>query len=200
MPVFRFDLPVSRLQQIKLLFRAIDKSTSIGARNYCILLLLIDNGMRISEPIGIHIEDLNLSKCWVKITGKGRKERVVPLSSFTRKELLKYINHYRSDLCNLDSPYLFPAGDGNHVSVNSIQQAIMRLAEKAGLHGIKCHAHIFRHTFATMFLAKGGQDMVLKEILGHESVQTTQKYVHFQPEDLQRQHWKYSPVQDLFGE
>ncbi len=135
----------------------------------------------------------------MKITGKGQKERVVPFCIFTRKELLKYMKHYRSDLCKLDSPYLFPASDGNHVSVNSIQQAIKRLAAKAGLHGIKCHPHIFRHTFATLFLAKGGQAMVLKEIMGHESMQTTQKYVHFLPDDLQKQHWKYSPVEDLFS-
>jgi len=188
------------IEQIKSLLKAIDKHTAVGFRNYCILLLLIDNGMRISEALCIQIADLDLQKCRVKITGKGNKERVVPFSSFTRKELLKYIKHYRPDLCNLDSPYLFPAGDGNHVSVNSIQQAIRRLAEKAGLYGIKCHAHIFRHTFATLFLAKGGSDMVLKEIMGHESLQTTQKYVHLQPEDLQKQHWKYSPVDDLFGE
>ena len=99
----------------------------------------------------------------------------------------------------MDSPYLFPAFDGSHVSVNSIQQAIRRLADKAGLHGIKCHPHIFRHTFATVFLAKGGSDMVLKEILGHESIQTTQKYIHLNPEDLQKQHSKYSPVDDLLG-
>ena len=102
-------------------------------------------------------------------------------------------------LCKLDSSYLFPAGDGHHVAVNSIQQAIKRLAKKAGLNDIECHPHIFRHTFATMFMAKGGNGMVLKDIMGHESVQTTQKYIHFQPEDLQKQHWKYSPVEDLFG-
>jgi len=134
----------------------------------------------------------------VKITGKGQKERIVPFYTYTRKELLRYIERYRQELCYLDSPYLFPGGDGNHVSVNSIQQAISRLGAKAGLNGIECHLHILRHTFATLFLAKGGQAMVLKEIMGHESIQTTQKYVHFQPEDLQKQHWKYSPVEDLF--
>jgi len=83
--------------------------------------------------------------------------------------------------------------------MKSIQQTIKRIANKAGPHGIKCHAHLFRHTFATMFLAKGGNAVVLKDIMGHESVQTTQKYIHFQPEDLQKQYWKYSPVEDLFG-
>jgi len=187
------------IEQIRLLLKAIDKNTPVGARNYCILMLLIDSGMRISEVTGIQIDDLNLSKYLVKIIGKGQKERIIPFSHFTSKELIKYIKHYRSDSCKLESPYLFPVSHGHHVRVNAIQQAIKRLAKKAELDDIKCYPHIFRHTFATMFLAKGGNAVVLKDIMGHESVQTTQKYIHFQPEDLQKQHWQYSPVEDLFN-
>ncbi len=187
------------IEQIRLLLKTIDKNSPVGTRNYCILMLLIDTGMRISEVTGIQIADLNLSKCLVKIIGKGQKERVIPFSHFTSKELIKYIKHYRSDLCKLESLYLFPVSHGHHVRVNAIQQAIKRLAKKAELYDIKCHPHIFRHTFATMFLAKGGNAVVLKEIMGHENFQTTQKYIHLQPEDLQKQHWKYTPVEDLFS-
>jgi len=186
------------IEQIKLFFKAIDSSTSVGARNYCIILLMIDNGMRISEVVGIQIVDLDLTRCRVKIIGKGQKENIVSFTKITRKELIKYTKHHRENLCKFESPYLFPASDSDHVSIKSIQQTIKRIAQKAGLSGIKCHAHLFRHTFATMFLAKGGDVMVLKEILGHESIQTTQKYVHLLPEELQKQHWKYSPVEDLF--
>ena len=187
------------IEQIKLLLKTIDKYSPVGARNYCILMLLIDSGMRISEVTGIQIAHLNLSKGLVKIVGKGQKERLIPFSHFTSKELMNYIKHYRPDLCKLESSYLFPVSHGYHVRVNTIQQAIKRLAKKAELHDIKCYPHIFRHTFATMFLAKGGNAVVLKEIMGHESVQTTQKYIHLQPEDLQKQHWKYTPVEDLFS-
>jgi len=187
------------IEQIRLLLKTIDKNSPVGTRNYCILMLLIDSGMRISEVTGIQIADLNLSKCLVKIVGKGQKERLIPFSHFTSKELIQYIKYYRPDLCKLESPYLFPVSHGHHVRVNALQQAIKRLAKKAELYDIKCYPHIFRHTFATMFLAKGGNAVVLKEIMGHESVQTTQKYIHLQPEDLQKQHWKYSPVEDLFS-
>lgn len=187
------------IEQIRLLLKTIDKNSTVGTRNYCILMLLIDTGMRISEVTGIQIADLNLSKCLVKIIGKGQKERVIPFSHFTSKELIKYIKHYRSDLCKLESPYLFPVSHGHHVRVNAIQQAIKRLAKKAELYDIKCYPHIFRHTFATMFLAKGGNAVILKEMMGHEDFQTTQKYIHLQPEDLQKQHWKYTPVEDLFN-
>ncbi len=187
------------IEQIRLLLKTIDKNSPVGARNYCILMLLIDSGMRISEVIGIQIADLNLSKSIVKVIGKGQRERLIPFSQITSKELLRYIKHYRPDLCKLTSTYLFPASYGHHVAGNPIQQAIKRLANKAKLYDTKCHPHIFRHTFATMFLAKGGNAMVLKDIMGHESVQTTQKYIHLKPEDLQQQHWKYTPVGDLFG-
>ncbi len=205
-PMVKYPLPkvpknvikTLTIEQIKSFLKAIEKHTSVGARNYCITLLMIDNGMRISEAVAIRTASLDLSKCRVKITGKGQRERIVPFTKITRRELLKYIEHHRNNLCKLDSPYLFPANDGDHVSIKSIQQAIGRLSKKAGLDGIKCHPHIFRHSFATLFLSKGGQLSTLKDIMGHESMQTTQKYVHFLPEDLQKLHWNYSPVEDLF--
>ena len=188
------------IEQIQQLLQAIDKRTSVGVRNYCIILFMIDNGMRISEAVSIRISDIDLSGCRVKIIGKGNKERIVPFTKPVRKELLKYKDHSRNNLCKLNSPYLFPASDGDHVSIKSIQQAIGRLSKKAGLDGIKCHPHIFRHSFATLFLAKGGQLSTLQAILGHESMQTTEKYIHLLPEDLQKQHWNFSPIEDIYGD
>ncbi len=186
--------------QILQLLRAIDRHTSLGARNYIILLLLIDTGVRISELICIKITDIDIAQSYVKVTGKGRKERIVPFSGITKGELIKYINRYRRDLCDTDSSYLFPAKYDGHILANCIQQMIRRLAKKVGLKNVKCHPHIFRHTFATMFLAKGGSPVILMEIMGHESFQTTQKYLHPQPQDLRKQHLRYSPVTDLFGD
>jgi len=187
------------LEQIKSFLNVIDRLTSVGVRNYCVVLLMIDTGMRISEVVTILLADLDLNKCLVKIIGKGRKERTVSIHMSTRKELSKYMQHHRQYLYKLDSPYLFPASDGNHISIQSVQQAIRRIGQKARPSGIKYHAHLFRHTFATMFLANGGDVIVLKDILWHKSILTTQKYIHLLPEDLQRQHWRYSPIGDLFN-
>jgi site-specific recombinase XerD len=187
------------VDQIKALLEEIDTNTATGLRNFCIVLLLVDTGMRISEATSIEISNLNLNLCSLKTMGKGQKERIIPFFPHTRKAILKYVTYYRSELCALASPYLFPARDGNHVGVNTIQQVLRRLAHKAGFGKIKIHPHLFRHTFATMFLAKGGNALVLKDILGHESIQTTQKYVHLLPEDLQKQLWKYSPLTDVLG-
>jgi site-specific recombinase XerD len=193
-------IKVLSIEHIKKLLNVVDKHTTKGFRLYCIIMLLLDTGLRISELVGIRMTGIDMIKSWVKVTGKGQKERLVLFSKITRKELQKYIKYYRQDLCNQESPYLFPEAGGGHISVNSIQQAIRRLAKKAGLKDVKCHPHIFRHTFATMFLANGGADVALKEIMGHESFQTTQKYIHLQPQDLQKQHMKYSPVLCIFGD
>lgn len=187
------------LDQLKRLFAAIDKTTSVGFRIYCILLLFIGTGMRISETVGILVSNLNLQECLVLVAGKGEKQRFVPFPPLVRKTLISYLKHHRPILCESNSVYLFPAKDGNHVSVNSVQQYIRRLAVAAGLDGVRCHPHIFRHSFGTMFIAKGGSELVLKEIMGHESLATTQKYTHFQPQDLRKQQWKFSPLEDLFG-
>jgi integrase/recombinase XerD len=186
------------IDQFKKLLAEIDRHTPIGAKYYCILLLLLDTGVRIAELVNIKIADIDLVNCLVTVFGKGRKERMVPFHRGTRKELQRYVNVFRPKLCSYNSCYLFPKSDGNHISINSVQQFIRRIAIKAGLRDVKCSPHIFRHTFATTFISKGGMDFALKEILGHTSLQPTQKYIHLQPQDLQRQHARFTPLEDLF--
>ena len=165
-------------EQLIQLLKAIDKYTPLGARNYTILLLLIDTGLRISELTRIKMTDITLTQGYIKVIGKGQKERVVPFSSLTRKELMKYINRYRLSLYGTDSSYLFPAKDGEHISVNSVQQYMRRLARSSGLVGIRFSPHILRHTFATHMLNKGADLNAIKELLGHASLAATQVYTH----------------------
>lgn len=186
------------VSQVKSLLGAVDKNTAKGAMYYCVLLLLLDTGMRVGEMVGIRLANMNLLGGFIAVIGKGKIERVVPFHKVTRKELKRYINKYRADLCSQKSPYLFPRQDSDHITINSVQQYVRRLAAKIGLQDVKCHPHIFRHTFATIFIAKGGSDVALMEILGHSSLQTTQKYTHLQPQHLHQQHAKYSPMGDIF--
>jgi integrase/recombinase XerD len=97
-----------------------------------------------------------------------------------------------------DSIYLFPDKYGNPITVNSIQQYLRRLAQKAGLGDVKVTPHIFRHTAATHAAAQGTNAFILKEIMGHSSMQTTMKYIHLQPDDLKAQHNKFSMVNEIF--
>jgi integrase/recombinase XerD len=182
---------------LKKLLAAIDRNTAFGAKHYCILTLFLDTGMRVSEVVKIKLSDVDFKQGLVTVLGKGKKERPVPFSKLTRKELSRYVNKFRSQLDCGDSPYLFPAGNGEHVSISSVQQFVRRLAQKAGLNGVKCSPHIFRHTFATRSIANGANVFVIKEIMGHVSLQTTLKYTHLQIKDLKDQHEKFSPVEGL---
>ena len=132
-----------------------------------------------------------------KITGKGQKERMIPFCKTTRKAITKYINEFRQSLCPKESPHLFANYDGDNVTIGSIQQYIRRLAKKSGLQGAKCSPHIFRHTFATQAIVGGANVFVVKDIMGHSSLQTTLKYTHLKSADLKDQHNKFSPVASL---
>ncbi len=203
-PLAEFPLPkvpqniikILTVADMKKLLNAVDRSTPAGDRLYCVLLLLIDMGARISEVVNIKIPDVNLSQCLVRVIGKGMKERIIPFQSITRKALLKYMDNSRPHISTVESDYLFPTKYGERISVNSVQQALRRLGKKLGFSS--CHPHLFRHTFATLFIANNGSPPILKEIMGHSSFQTTEKYIHPKTEDLQKQHKLYSPLTDMF--
>ena len=204
-PMEKFPLPkvpkyIKRtltFEQIKILLSTIDKSMPLGFKYYCIILLMVDTGMRISELVNIKISDLDIPRGFVTIFGKGQKQRIVPISRITQGDILRYIDRFRQSNGVPNSPYLFPDQYGNHVTVNSIQQYLRRLTQKAGL-DVKVTPHILRHTAATNFAAQGINAFILKEMLGHSSMQTTMRYVHPQPDDLKAQHNKFSMVNNLF--
>jgi len=206
-PLEKFPLPkvpqyvikILTPEQIKLLLSSIDKTTPLGFKYYCIILLFVDAGMRISELVDIKINDIDSQHGFVTIFGKGQKQRVVPISRITTRELLRYRDRFRQDNRFADSPYLFPDQYGGAVSVNSIQQYLRRLAQKASLGEVKVTPHIFRHTAATHAAAQGANAFIIKEMLGHSSMQTTMRYVHPQPDDLKAQHNRFSLVNELFN-
>jgi len=205
-PLEKFPLPkvpqyiikILTPEQIKLLLSAIDKATPLGFKYYCIILVLVDAGLRISELVNIKLSDLDVQQRFITVFGKGQKQRVVPVSRITMRELLRYLDRFRQGNGYTDSPYLFPDQYGGSVSINSIQQYLRRLAQRAGLGEVKVTPHIFRHTAATHAAAQGANAFIIKEMLGHSSMQTTMRYVHPQPDDLKAQHNRFSMVNELF--
>ena len=204
-PLAKFPLPkvprklvavITPERFVRLLIQ-IDAGTANGSRYYCILLLLFDNGSRISEVVKIKIDDIDFQNDGIRVMGKGQKERVVPISPFTRKQITRYINRFRGETCEVDSPYLFPDRDGEPISKNAVYQYVKRLAKKAGLDDVKCSPHILRHSFATHYLANGGDISFLKEVMGHESISTTLKYTHLQPQHFRKHHMQFSPIANL---
>ncbi|MBA7565523.1 Tyrosine recombinase XerC [subsurface metagenome] len=203
-PLAKFPLPkvpqniikTMTAEDMKKLLSAVDRSTPVGDRLYCVLMVLMDTGVRISELVNIKIPNINMSRSIMTVTGKGQKQRDVPFSNIIRKDLIRFINKSRPLISIVESDYLFPAKYGDHLSITSVQQALKRLSRKAGI--TKCNPHIFRHTFATMFIASNGSAPILKEIMGHQSFQTTEKYIHLKADDLKRQHQIHSPMTEIF--
>ena len=110
---------------------------------------------------------------------------------------MHYLRYSRSRMGSADSPYLFQKRDGEHISVNSVQQYMRRLARSSGLVGIRCSPLIFRHTFATQALINEANVVAVRDIMGHASERTTMKYTHFRADDIKTQHNRFSPVERL---
>jgi len=185
-------------EQFKSLLSNIDTSTPDGSKYYCILLILYDNGMRISELVTLRISNIDFEGKTIRVMGKGRIERLVPITVYTRRHIAKYIDGARSKLSLGNCPYLFANYDDEPISKNSVQQFMRRLLVKSGLKGVKFSPHILRHSFATQFLANGDSVFHLKAILGHKSLTTTLRYTKLQVQDIQKQHEKFSPIAQLF--
>jgi integrase/recombinase XerD len=175
----------------------IDRSTAKGIQRYCMMLTIYDAGPRISEVLGALIENVDFNVGYLRVLGKGRRERDVPLSRVTVRELKRYVREFRPQICPVESPYLFPRPDGQQVTKNCVQQYMRRLAKKAGLDSLRLYPHLLRHSFGTEFIKNGGSVFHLKEIMGHSSLSTTLKYTHLQSEDLRREHARFSPIGNI---
>lgn len=169
--------------------------TNHPKRDFCILTLFVNCGMRISELVGINMGDFMLRKniddpiteCYVKIIGKGNKERKVYLNKACEDALNSYINSERKSPPKQDTKTpLFLSERKTRLSVRRVQQIVDQCLNIAGLKGKGYSAHKLRHTAATLMYQYGNVDIrVLKEILGHVSVATTEIYTHVANKQLE---------------
>jgi integrase/recombinase XerD len=192
-------MPTLNHDQIKKLLKAIDRGTSSGSMYYSMIIVFLDTGIRLSELLNIKLADINFDGKYIRIRGKGQKERFVPMTGITRKFIVDYMNDHRFKMCRTESDYLYPNSSGEAISSNTVEQYFRRLAINCGLDGIKFSPHVLRHTFATHSVANGANIEVLRNILGHESIQTTARYTHINQEDIQKQHSGFSPLNTLLG-
>ncbi|WP_343486750.1 site-specific tyrosine recombinase XerD [Allomuricauda sp. d1] len=165
--------------EINDLIAAIDLSKPQGERNRAILETLYGCGLRVSELIGLRLSDLFFDEDFIRITGKGNKQRFVPIGEVTKK----YINIYRHEVRNHLKPQkesedvLFLNRRGKQLTRAMVFTIIKRLAEKIGLKK-NISPHTFRHSFATHLLENGADLRAIQQMLGHESITTTEVYVH----------------------
>jgi integrase/recombinase XerD len=185
-------------EQIKQMLQACDQSCKDAYRNKAMILLLLDTGLRISELIGINVEDINLGDGYILIkNGKGNKERVVPIGSMVQKMLWRYIHQYRRQPLTERITALFIANHGLSLTGNGILLMLRRLAAFAGITGVRCSPHTLRHTFAKNYLINGGDIFSLQKILGHSSLASVRIYLNLFAVDIKKQHRRFSPVDTL---
>jgi len=179
-------------QEIKKIVSSINRNSYSGERNHTILVTLLDSGLRVSEAAGITLDNLNLKDGYIKVTGKGDKERIVPIGKFVQMELLHYIEKVRPQPYGRDYDKLFLSWGGKPITANTVKLVFSRLARGSGIN--RLHAHLCRHTFAINYLLNGGDIFSLREILGHTTLDMVNHYLHFTSSQITAQHRKYSPM------
>lgn len=173
------------VQDIDALIAAIDLSKEEGERNKAMLETLYGCGLRVSELITLKISDLFFEEGFIKITGKGNKQRFVPIGSTTQKFIDLYKNHIRTQL-NIQKGHedtLFLNRRGKQLTRAMIFTIIKDLAVKINLNKA-ISPHTFRHSFATHLLENGADLRSIQLMLGHESITTTEVYVHLDRKHL----------------
>ncbi|MBQ0124880.1 MAG: tyrosine recombinase XerC [Clostridiales bacterium] len=164
------------------LLRAVanDKTSKSRARDYCMITLFLNCGMRLSELVGINLSDIATDLSSLRVLGKGRKERIIYLNGACRHALSEYIlarNKIEKEI--KDKNALFISNRGTRISNQMVQKTVEKYLMAAGLGNRSLSTHKLRHTAATLLYQKGGVDVLtLKEILGHEQLSTTQIYTH----------------------
>jgi integrase/recombinase XerC/integrase/recombinase XerD len=161
-------------------------------RNKTIFILLLDTGLRIGELINLKMEDVHLNDGYLKVIGKGKKERMVPMGTKAQRELQRYIFRYRPKPAYTSINNVFLSVYGKPLTENSIKLMFARLARISGVN--RLHAHLCRHTFATRFLINGGDVFTLQQILGHSTLEMVRNYITLASSHVAIQHQRYSPM------
>ncbi|MBN2166248.1 MAG: site-specific tyrosine recombinase XerD [Marinilabiliaceae bacterium] len=182
------------VEEIDSIINAIDTKKSEGQRNKAILETLYSCGLRVSELIDLKISNLVFESGFVKIEGKGNKERLVPISTKAIKEINLYLSEYRRNLKinPADEDILFLNRRGKKLSRVMIFTIIKTLTKKVGLNK-NISPHTFRHSFATHLIDGGANLRAVQEMLGHESIITTEIYTHLDKEYLKNTIIQFHP-------
>lgn len=181
-------------KEINDLITAIDLSTPQGERNRAILETLYGCGLRVSELTHLKISDLYFDEGFIKVTGKGNKQRFVPIARLTMKYIKLYIEQVRNhqEIHKPDSDVLFLNRRGKKLTRAMVFTIIKQLAEKIGLQKV-ISPHTFRHSFATHLLENGADLVSIQQMLGHESITTTEIYMHLDRKHLSETLLKFHP-------
>ena len=188
------DLIVEPLttEEINRLLSAINSDTALGARNASLFSLMLDTGIRLSEAANLKERNVHLEARYIKVMGKGSKERFVSFGMACQRALLHYYHHFRVGPAHDGVDTFFLSIDGYPMSPAAIQSMIRRLARSTDVP--RLHPHLLRHTYATMFLLNGGNVFLLQQNLGHSTLSMVQHYLHIAGQMAAVQSQGFSPL------
>jgi integrase/recombinase XerD len=195
LPKISRKLPdVLSVEEINVLIAAIDLSHPQGERNKAILETLYGCGLRVSELINLKISDVYFNEGFVRIIGKGNKERLSPIGNSAMKQISIYLKQVRvhQEIKKGSADIIFLNRRGGKMSRQMIFFIIKELAEKSGLKK-KIGPHTFRHSFATHLIERGADLRAVQDMLGHESITTTEIYTHLDRDFLRDAIIQYHP-------
>lgn len=184
------------IEEIEIIFNIPELTKPLGQRDKVILEVLYASGIRVSELVNIKLDDIDLSRKEIRILGKGNKERICFIGDYAVDAINMFISDGRCKLLNKHqktSEYLIINEKGNKITTRGVEKIIDNIVKKAG---IKKHVspHMIRHSFATHLLNEGCDIRVVQELLGHESLETTQIYTHVSNEHLRNVYLKCHPL------
>ena len=200
-PARQIDLPKSGLKlpdvlsidEVNRLLEAPAPVKPSGTRDAAMLELLYAAGLRVSELVGLKVQDVNLQGGYVRVFGKGAKERIVPFGRHARDKIQNYLASARGALLkNRISPFLFVARAGKPMSRQGFWKLIKRYARQAGL-AKSTTPLTLRHSFASHLLEGGADLRAVQTMLGHTDISTTQIYTHVARDHLKKLHRKFHP-------
>ena len=183
------------LEESKKLLLSVEGKNAI--RDYCIITLFLNCGLRVSELVGIDLSDISPDITTVNVTGKGSKERMIYLNNACKTAIEEYLKVRPSNAKSKDRNALFISRNHNRLSVQMVQTLIYKHLKAAGFENKNMSVHKLRHTAATLMYQHGKTDVrVLKDILGHEQLSTTQIYTHVNNEMI-RDAVNDNPLSDI---
>ncbi|TCB77819.1 site-specific tyrosine recombinase XerD [Acinetobacter sp. ANC 3781] len=179
-------------KEVEALIHAPDIETALGLRDRAMLEVLYACGLRVTELLNLRLELINLKQGYLRIVGKGNKERLVPLGQMACEWIEKYLNEARPSLYKSATDYVFLTQHGGIMSRQNFWYAIKRYALQAGVQA-ELSPHTLRHAFATHLLNHGADLRVVQMLLGHSDLSTTQIYTHVAQVRMQQLHATHHP-------
>jgi site-specific recombinase XerD len=187
-------MPYFTIEDIERLLNTAQGNGAASQRTYATLILLFDTGIRASELTGLKVADVNLTQGYLKVIGKGNKERIVPMGRQCQRVLHRYIGQYRPSPALPGTDNVFLTAQGYPLKQDYLYRIMAKACKQAGIQTKRPGPHTCRHTFARNFLSNGGNLLVLQRILGHTSLEMVRRYVNLQTDDLVAQQTRYSPI------